>query len=206
MMTAIRMVPGEAVRSVLSSSRSGAATFVITAVITVSFDLIVAVGIGIAFAAIFALRTLARSSGVHREEIAGPADDADTHIAVFRLDGALFFGAADRLLERVVGIDHVQVVILRLSQLQIMDATGARVITEVVRTLERRRITVLLKGIQPQHLTLVSRTGALDALAHENHLFDDLPAAVEHAREHVRRGLRRPWPDPRRHPGSRMAS
>lgn len=187
MVTAVRMVPGEAVRSVLSSSRSGALTFVITAVITVSFDLIIAVGIGIAFAALFALRTLARSSGVHREEIAGPADDADPHIAVFRLDGALFFGAADRLLERAVGLDHVQVVILRLSQLQIMDATGARVIAEVVRTLERRGITVLLKGIQPQHLTLVSRTGALDALAHENHLFDDLGEAIAHAREHVHR-------------------
>lgn len=187
MVTAVRMVPREAVASVLSSSRSGAATFVLTAVITVSFDLIVAVGIGVAFAAFFALRTLARSSGVHREEIAGPADPADPRIAVFRLDGALFFGVAERLLDRVLAIDHVQVVILRLSQIQILDATGARVIAEVVRTLERRGITVLLKGIQPQHLTLVSRTGALAALAHENHLFDDLPAAVQHAREHVRR-------------------
>ncbi|MFT4164127.1 MAG: SulP family inorganic anion transporter [Microlunatus sp.] len=187
MVTASRMVPGEAVRSVLSSSRSGAATFVLTAVITVSFDLIVAVGIGIGVAALFALRTLARSSGVHREEIAGPADPADARIAVFRLDGALFFGVAERLLDRVLAIDHVEVVILRLSQIQIMDATGARVIADVVRTLERRGITVLLKGVRPQHLTLVSRTGALEALAHEKHLYDDLPAAVAHARSHVHR-------------------
>lgn len=185
MVTAARMVPGEAVRSVLLSSRSGAATFVLTAVITVSFDLIVAVGIGIGVAALFALRTLARSSGVHREEIAGPADPADARIAVFRLDGALFFGVAERLLDRVLAIDHVEVVILRLSQVQIMDATGARVIGDVVRTLERRGITVLLKGIRPQHRTLVSRTGTLEALAHEEHLYDDLPAAIAHAREHV---------------------
>lgn len=190
MVTATRMVPGEAVRSVLSSSRSGAATFVLTAVITVSFDLIVAVGIGIGVAALFALRTLARSSGVHREEIAGPADPADARIAVFRLDGALFFGVAERLLDRVLAIDHVEVVILRLSQIQIMDATGARVIGDVVRTLERRGITVLLKGVRPQHLTLVSRTGALEALAHEKHLYDDLPAAVAHARSHVHRAAR----------------
>lgn len=187
MVTATRMVPREAVRSVLSSSRSGAATFVLTAVITVSFDLIVAVGIGIGIAALFALRTLARSSGVHREEIAGPADAADARIAVFRLDGALFFGVAERLLDRVLAIDHVEVVILRLSQIQIMDATGARVIGDVVRTLERRGITVLLKGVRPQHLTLVSRTGALEALAHEKHLYDDLPAAIAHARVHVHR-------------------
>ncbi|BAK35606.1 putative transporter [Microlunatus phosphovorus NM-1] len=197
MVTATRMVPGEAVRSVLSSSRSGAATFVLTAVITVSFDLIVAVGIGIGVAALFALRTLARSSGVHREEIAGPADPADARIAVFRLDGALFFGVAERLLDRVLAIDHVEVVILRLSQIQIMDATGARVIGDVVRTLERRGITVLLKGVRPQHLTLVSRTGALEALAHEKHLYDDLPAAVEHARVHVHRAARHGPPSSR---------
>ena len=187
MVTAYRMVQREAVRSVLSSSRSGAATFVLTAVITVSFDLVVAVGIGIGFAALFALRALAKSSGVHREEVTGPADPADGRIAIFRLDGALFFAAADRLLERVLSIDQVEVVILRLSQLQIMDVTGARVIAEVVRTLERRDITVLLKGIQSQHLTMIARTGGLDALAHESHLFDALPAAVEHARAHVHR-------------------
>ena len=187
MVTATRMVPGEAVRSVLSSSRSGAATFVLTAVITVSFDLIVAVGIGIGVAAVFALRALARSSGVHREEIAGPADPADARIAVFRLDGALFFGVAERLLDRVLAIDHVEVVILRLSQIQVMDATGARVIGDVVRTLERRGITVLLKGVRPQHLRLVSKAGALEALADEKHLYDELPAAVAHARVHVHR-------------------
>ena len=73
MVTAVRMVSRATVRSVLTSTRGDAVVFVITAIVTVSFDLIVAVGIGIVAAAFLALRSLARSGGVHREELPGPA-------------------------------------------------------------------------------------------------------------------------------------
>ncbi|HEY0258437.1 MAG TPA: SulP family inorganic anion transporter [Lacisediminihabitans sp.] len=187
MVTATRMVSSATVRSVVGSSRSGALVFVVTAVITVSFDLIVAVGIGIAVAAFFSLRALAKSGGVHREELPRPARPGDEHIALFRLDGALFFGAAERMLERVAAIDNVSVVIIRMSQLQVLDATGARVITEMIHQLERRGVTVLIKGIQSQHLRLATRVGIISSLRHRKHLFTELPAAVEHARDHVRR-------------------
>ncbi len=187
MVTAVRMVSLSTVRAVVGSTRSDAIVFVVTAIVTVSVDLIVAVGIGIAVAAFFALRALARSGGVHREELPPPAQPEDGHIALFRLDGALFFGAADRVLERVTSVNNVRVVILRMSQLQVLDATGARVITEMVHALERRGVTVLIKGIQPSHLTVATRVGVVASLRHQNHLFTDLPAAVEHARSHVAR-------------------
>ncbi|WP_298943105.1 SulP family inorganic anion transporter [uncultured Microbacterium sp.] len=187
MITAIRMISRSTARSVITASRSDAAVFVGTAVVTVSFDLIIAVGIGIAAAAFFALRTLAASGGVHREEIRESPQPGDEEIAVFRLDGALFFGAADRMVEEINLISSVSVVILRLSQLQVLDATGARVITELVQSLERRNITVLIKGIQERHLHVATRVGVISALRHQNHLFVDLPAAIEHARSHVRR-------------------
>jgi sulfate permease, SulP family len=82
----------------------------------------------------------------------------------------------------------VRVVILRMSQLQVLDATGARVITEMVHALERRGITVLIKGIQPGHLRVATRVGVVTSLRHQNHLFTELPAAVEHARNHIARG------------------
>ena len=103
------------------------------------------------------------------------------------MDGALFFGAADRVLERVTSIRDVQVVILRLSQLQVLDATGAKVITEMIQALERRGITVLVKGIQPEHLRVATRVGVISSLRHQNHLFTDLESAVAHARSHVAR-------------------
>ena len=187
MITATRMVSLSTLRSVIGSTRADTIVFFVTALITVSFDLIEAVEIGIAVAAFFALRALVRSSGVHREEIPGPVYDGDEHIAVFRLDGALFFAAAERVLERVSTIRNVDVVIIRMSQLQILDATGARVITDIVQALERRGITVLIKGIQDRHLRLVTRVGVLDSLRHHKHLFTELPPAVEHARSHVAR-------------------
>ncbi|MEP6481386.1 MAG: SulP family inorganic anion transporter [Rhodoglobus sp.] len=187
LVTAVRMVSPATVGSVLRSTRADAAVFAVTAIVTVSFDLIVAVGIGIAAAAFFALRHLSRSGGVHREEIPGPAQPGDDRIALFRLDGALFFGAADRMLERVNSIDGVTVVIIRMSQLQVLDATGARVVTEMIHDLERRGITVLVKGIQPEHVRLATTVGIISSLRHANHLFTDLDSAIEHARSHVQR-------------------
>ncbi|XAS70055.1 SulP family inorganic anion transporter [Micrococcaceae bacterium Sec5.1] len=189
MITATRMVSVATLRSVIGSTRADAVVFFVTAVITVSFDLIQAVAIGIAVASFFALRTMVKSSGVHREEIPGPVQDGDEHIAVFRLDGALFFGAAERVLERVSAIRNVDAVIIRMSQLQVLDATGARVITDIVNALERRGITVLIKGIQARHLALVTRVGVLESLRHHKHLFEDLAPAVEHARSHVARAM-----------------
>jgi sulfate permease, SulP family len=187
MVTAFRMVSPATLRSVIGSTRADTITFVVTAVITVSFDLIQAVEIGIIVAAFFALRSLAKASGVHREELPGPAREGDEQIALFRLDGALFFGAAERMLERVGAIRNVQVVIIRMSQLQILDATGARVVAELVTALERRGVTVLIKGIQERHLQLAARVGMLESLRHHKHLFAELEPAVEHARSHVQR-------------------
>lgn len=196
MVTAFRMVSFATVRAVLGSTRSDAVVFIITAIITVSFDLIYAVLIGIAVAAFFALRALSNSSGVHREELPGPAQPGDERIALFRLDGALFFGAAERMLERVSGIRDIEVVIIRMSQLQILDATGAQVINELIQGLERRGVTVLVKGIQSRHLSLATRVGVISSLRHQNHLFDDLGLAVEHARSHVARAGAASEPSP----------
>jgi SulP family sulfate permease len=187
MVTALRMVSLTTVRSVVGSTRSDTIVFVITAVITVSFDLIVAVGIGVAVAGFFALRALSRAGGVTREPLPGPALPGDDHVALFRLDGSLFFGAAERMLATMSEVSDVDVVIIRMSQLQTLDATGARVIAELVNALERRGVTVLVKGVQDRHLRLVTRVGVIDSLRHRKHLFTELDAAVEHARDHVRR-------------------
>jgi SulP family sulfate permease len=91
------------------------------------------------------------------------------------------------MMERVVALREVEVVIIRMSQLQILDATGAQVISDMITSLERRGITVLVKGIQPRHLTIAERVGVLRSLRHQNHLFDDLDSAAAHARSHVAR-------------------
>jgi SulP family sulfate permease len=187
MVTAVRMVHAGTVRALVRSTRSDALAFILTALITVSVDLIVAVAIGVLLATVFSLRSLARRAGVQREAVLGPATPGDERIAIIRFDGPLFFAAADRVFERVSELQEVSVVVLRLSQVELVDATGARILSDIVHTLERRGVTVLIKGVQARHADLFRRIGVLDALRHQNHLFESLPDAITHARSHVRR-------------------
>ena len=197
MIVAIQMVDLGAARAIAASTKSGSLTYLVTAMVTVAFDLIEAVEIGVVIAAFFALRAVAMTSGAHREQIPGVARAGDERIGLFRLNGSMFFGAADRVLDDVLAIDGIDVVILRMSQLTLLDATGARKLGELVATLERRGVTVLIKGIQDEHLKLASTTGVIGSLRHANHLFDDLERAITHARSHVSRasGLPRSVPD-----------
>jgi SulP family sulfate permease len=190
--TAIRMVDRHAVRTIYRTTRSDSVVFTITAIVTVTFDLILAVEIGIAIAALLALRQLALSSVPVREDVdvldaASVHELHRDHIVTYRLDGALFFGAVQQFFNTLLAIDDVQVVILRLPGLQMLDATGAQALGEVIEELESRGVTVLLKGPRTAHLELLRDVGVLDRLAHENHLFADLDAAIAHARTHVRR-------------------
>lgn len=195
MVTAVRMVEVHNVRAVLHATRSDAVVLVATAAVTLAFDLILAVEIGVAVAVVLALRAVARSAAAEVEPVE-PQIDLDEeqrllhdHIVTYRLDGALFFGAAQRFLTELTAVADVKVVILRLPGLQVLDATGAQALGEIVAELEGRGITVLLKGARPEHLRTLLAVGALDGLADQHHLFDDLDAAVTHARLHVRRVL-----------------
>lgn len=191
MVTAVRMVHAHTVRQILGSTRADAVAFILTAVVTVSFDLIVAVAIGVVVAGFFALRSLARASTAQREPLVD-AHPGDGRIAVIRLEGPLLFSAADRVFDEISATTDVSVVILRLSQLQHVDATGAHVLADIVTALERRGVTVLIKGVQTQHEKLFRTVGVLSSLRHHKHLFDDLDAAIAHARSHIDRERRGP--------------
>lgn len=187
MMTAARMVSPATIGRVLRSSPSSIAIFVITLFVTVAFDLVIAVGIGLAAAAFFALRTLSNMSAAAREQLPGEPEPGDERIALFTVHGSLFFGAADRMVEQISDAPDVSVVILRLSDVQIIDATGANALADLVLALERRGATVLIKGVRPEHRSMLEKLGVIDSLRHPNHLFEHLEPAILHARDHVRR-------------------
>jgi SulP family sulfate permease len=181
-----------AARAIFTSSRSGAFIYLVTAAVTVSFDLIEAVEIGVVVAAFFALRAVAMNSVARREQLPGVAQPGDERIALYRLDGSLFFGAADRVLDQVQDGSDSEVIVLRMSQVSFLDATGARKLAELVTTLERRGVTVLVKGIRDAHMKLATQAGLVGSLRHPNHLYDDLDSAVAHARSHIARGASGP--------------
>lgn len=174
-----RMIDFQAIGMLFRSTRSAVVIFLATAVITVAFDLVEAVLIGVVIAAFFALRHLASVSEVHREPLPGPAAPGDDRIALLTLSGPMFFAAAERLADTVLATE-ADVVILRMSQLTMLDATGARSLAELVSTLQRRGVTVLIKGVQVQHVALTDRTGLTGVGG--TGAFTDLSEAVTHAR------------------------
>lgn len=209
LVTAWRMVDLPTARAICRSGRSGALVLLLTFAATVVLDLVVAVELGVAVAGVLALRAVARSSGLHREPLPeGPPEsvgaDAEhallrEHVALYRIDGALFFADVRRFLDELAVVADVRVVILRLSGIRVLDTSGANALGEIVADLRRRGIVVLLKGLRPEHRRLVESVGVLARLEHEAHLFDELAPAVEHAREHVRhahRSLPRGAPSP----------
>jgi SulP family sulfate permease len=200
MVTAVRMVPSRAAWKILRSTKHDALIFIATAVITVALDLIEAVVVGIIVTVLFSIRALIMRGKVTQVDLPGPAAAGDDRIALFRIDGALYFGVADKIHEQVVSHPDVTVVIIQLSGVQFLDATGAQILAEIVTALERDGKTAIIKGIPEQHRELITRVGVLGQLRHPNHLFDNLELATAHARSHITRedaaaaeGLPRPF-------------
>ena len=190
--TVVQMVEVSSIRALLRATRGDALVLAATAAATIAFDLVTAVVAGMVIAGLYALRQMALSvvvdetpidAGDHTEEEQALLDE---HVVAYRLDGPLFFGAAHRFLLEVAEISDVRVVILRLSRIRALDATGAAVLADTISTLEAKGITVLLSGVQVEHDPVFSALGVYDELAHERHVFASTPEAIAHAREHVR--------------------
>ncbi|MFZ5872242.1 MAG: SulP family inorganic anion transporter, partial [Actinomycetota bacterium] len=190
--TAVQMIRVSSLGALLRSTRGDAAVLTITAVATVALDLVTAVLVGLAVAGFVAIRQTARAARL--EEV--PLDDGDyadeeramidEHIVCYRIDGPLFFAAAHDFLLELAEVGDVRVVVLRMSRVTTIDATGAHVLADTITRLESRKITVLLSGVKPQHEKVLAELGVYDRLAHEHHLFDTTPQAIEHARSHAR--------------------
>ncbi|MBI2243577.1 MAG: SulP family inorganic anion transporter [Nocardioides sp.] len=198
--TAFQMVRLSSVAALLRATRGDAAVLVVTAVATVAVDLVTAVIVGLVVAGFFALRQTAlaaRLDEVPLEEGIDDPDDTthadeerrllDQHIVAYRMEGPLFFAAAHDFLLELSEVSDVRVVVLRMSRLSTIDATGASVLADTIARLEGRGITVLLSGLQPRHDKVLRELGVHGRLGHDRHLFATTPEAIAHARRHVAR-------------------
>ncbi|MEO7007345.1 MAG: SulP family inorganic anion transporter [Terrimesophilobacter sp.] len=191
--TTVQMIQVGAIRSILKASRADAVVLVVTFGVTVAVDLITAVVVGLVLAGILALRSVARSSNVERVPLdTGDYSDEeqallDQRIIAFRLDGALFFGAAHRFLLELTEVSDVAVVILRMGRLTTVDATGAMMLDDAIARLERKNIVVLLSGVKPGHKKVLGALGAKDRLRALGRVFELTPQAIAHARQLVAR-------------------
>ncbi len=200
--TAVQMVKVSSLVALLRSTRGDAAVLGVTAAATVVVDLVTAVLVGLVVAGFFALQQTAKAARL--DEV--PLDDTDhtdeerslldEQIIAYRIDGPLFFAAAHDFLLELAEISHVRVVILRMSRITSIDATGATVLADTIGRLEARGITVLLSGVQQLHERVLRELGVYDRLAHERHLFTTTPEAIAHARVHASRVAHTPIGDP----------
>jgi SulP family sulfate permease len=192
LVTAWRMVDRATVRAVLRSTRSDAGVFVLTLLVTVAVDLVTAVEVGLLAAGVLALGTLARTSRVVEDSELSLGTEGEhallrKHVLVYRLDGPLFFAAATRFLSELTTVTDVRVVVLRLGNLAMLDATGARAVAEIVEQLDGRGIAVILKVADEEHVRLLRTVGALQLLESRGHVVTALEPALAHARKHVAR-------------------
>ncbi len=128
--------------------------------LTVIFDMTIAVGVGVVLAAMLFMQRMAAFStarlvGEHHPELDEPLPPG---LVVYEVAGPLFFGAAQKAMSelRTIGGD-VRVVLIDLSAVPIMDATGLVNLEGAVDKLYRGGIHVILAGVQPQPRSVLSR-------------------------------------------------
>ena len=137
-------------------------------VLTVVFDMVVAVSVGVVLAALLFMRrmaeiTQARLAGEGRGVRARqrprsvPAELA-SRVAVYDIAGPLFFGAAQRAMGSLGAIGgRLKVLIIRLDHVPVMDATGLVALESAVTTLTKHGCLTVLTGLQKQPAELLSR-------------------------------------------------
>lgn len=156
------------------------AVLLATFVLTVVFDLTVAVQVGLIMAGVF---FITRVSGL--TVVRPVACDRGPRVATYEVFGSLFFGAANRL-EPLLALASPQhpcrVLVLDLSKLINIDTTGLETLAALQRALARSGRHLLIASANEQPLSLFERSGFLDVLGQEN-LCASMPAALARAEQ-----------------------
>jgi len=175
MMTSLRMVEVENTEAVLRSPRADIFVMLLTFFITVAFDLVLAVEVGLMAAGILFVKRMSEL-GMIKESIESietvlPMPDSAMkvcpHVFVYRIDAPLFFGAADTFVGTIKKHDNIKVLILRLRRVTAMDATGAMALRSIVEHLHRIGAHLLIAGLQPQPREVLEKMGILKMIGKE---------------------------------------
>ncbi|MER5226402.1 SulP family inorganic anion transporter [Streptomyces flaveus] len=189
--TAIRMVEVGSLRVMAKATRSDALILVLTAVATLALDLVYAVIIGLVVAGALALRAVAMQARLDQVPLDRGDHSAEEHallaehIVAYRIDGPLFFAAAHRFLLELAEVADVRVIILRMSRVTTIDATGALVLKDTIQKLGRRGIVVMTSGIRPGQRQVLESMGVLELLRLEGSEYDSTPEAIRGARTYL---------------------
>ena len=161
--------------------RSDTAVFLTTFVLTVLFDITIAVEVGMVLAAFLFIRRIAETTQIKGVEDAvydeGPIGDADAKavrtlpkgVIMYNLFGAFLFGTAD-ILETALQRSQQEpdVLVLRMRQVLAIDATGLQALEDFARRFRARGKHLLLCGPHSQPLMAMHQHGFIEWLGEEN--------------------------------------
>jgi len=171
-------------RMVRTAPKPDVAVLLLTFLLTVFVDLVVAVNVGVILAALLFMRRMADAVNVEQHvdttatsfDILGPKPDSG--IVIYSIEGPLFFGAAEKL-ERTLA--HIQrpatTLILRMGSVPFIDATGINALEEMVGDFKRHGASVLLVELRPNVRYKLERAGVIAQIG-EEHIIDTLDNAL----------------------------
>jgi SulP family sulfate permease len=172
--------------------RSDVAVFLAAFGLTVVIDLTVAVEIGMVLAAVLFIKRVSETTqitavdesteteGSHHSLVGREIPEG---VMVYRIFGAFFFGAADKLESALKRLkQEPEVLILRMRKVVAMDATGLNAIEDLYERLRRKGKHIVLSGPHTQSLLVMENAGFLERIGAEN-VCPHIEAALERSRE-----------------------
>ena len=185
-------------RHIKSVPRTDAVVMLIVLGMTMFVDLIQAVAVGLILSSILFMKQMSDQLGSEvkilpikencrqwwKENI--PDSIADK-IYVKHFPGPIFFGFAPALLAMAESLPDIRVVIFRMMNVPNIDQTGLYALEEVVLSLEKRNIAVVITGLQKQPYRMLQRINMVPGLIPENYIFDEIEDCIQWLGEELRK-------------------
>ena len=184
-------------RHIKSVPRTDAVVMLIVLGMTMFVDLIQAVAVGLILSSILFMKQMSDQLGSEvkilpikencrqwwKENI--PDSIADK-IYVKHFPGPIFFGFAPALQAMAESLPDIRVVIFRMMDVPNIDQTGLYALEEVVLSLEKRNIAVVITGLQKQPYRMLQRINMVPGLIPENYIFDEIEDCIQWLGEELR--------------------
>jgi SulP family sulfate permease len=179
--------------------KSDVAVLLTTFLLTVLWDLTVAIEVGMVLAAFLFMRRMAEVTNINvlTHELHDPVDDFERDpnavgrrvvppgVAVYEINGPFFFGAAETFRERLGRVaQRPKVLILRLRHVPAIDSTGLHTLRDLIRRSRHDRSLVILSDVHAQPVVALERSGLYDDLGEEN-IHGNIDDALNRARAHL---------------------
>jgi len=176
--------------SILKLSAADIAVWITTFALTVFADLTVAVGVGMALAALLYIYRIAETTTVAAvtreyltEGMAHTLQDKEIppNTTILRIHGPFLFGTTEKLIEATSDLKALdKIVILRLRNMTAIDATGLHAIEQLARRLHASGRTLLICGAREQPAKFLARADFVDHVGKEN-IVPHVRAALDRA-------------------------